>query len=293
MNNKCYIENGFFPISFSYPKNSYLYIKDQLVSNIVPKNNQVPGYKYDYDNELDYLKEYQRSYYGLTHKKAGWDCMRHLEILYSGAVPLMPDAAQIPKYTMTHHPKELYAEIYDRFEKTNEPPRESDIRIISGNFNNNLTNKAMAKYILNTINMNPKTILYVDESLPQKEDYLSMMTLIGFKQLMGTRCVEAFITPYLYDTYTPSTKTLYGQGFGYSKALPAKFISGAKGLQDINSFDLIIVGSLGRNVHLLDILEKSTVPLVYLYGEDLSPAEFGHLNLIYNSRAITFVREVY
>lgn len=293
MSNDCYKEYGFYPISFSYPKNSYLYIKNQLVSKIVPQNNQVLGYKYDYDNELDYLQEYQKSHYALTYKKTGWDCMRHLEILYSGTIPLMPDAEQIPKYTMTHHPKELYAQIYDRFQKTNEPPREEDIKIILANFNNNLTCKAMAQYVLNTININPKTILYVDESLPQREDYLSMMTLIGFKQLMGTRCVEAFITPYLYDTYTPSTKTLYGRGFGYSKTLPAKIISGAKGLQDINSFDLVVLGNLRQNVHLLDILEKSNVPLVYLYGEDFSPAELGHLDLIHNSRSTTFVREIH
>lgn len=293
MSNDCYKEYGFYPISFSYPKKSYLYIKNQLVSGIIPQDNQVPGYKYDYDNELEYLQEYQRSHYGLTHKKTGWDCMRHLEILYSGTTPLMPDAAQIPKYTMTHHPKELYAQIYDRFQKTNEPPREEDIKIISANFNNNLTCKAMAQYVLNTININPKTILYVDESLPQREDYLSMMTLIGFKQLMGTRCVEAFITPYLYDTYTPSTKTLYGRGFGYSKTLPAKIISGAKGLQDINSFDLVVLGNLRQNVHLLNILEKSNVPLVYLYGEDFSPAELGHLDLIHNSKSTTFVREIH
>jgi len=281
----CYKENGYYPISFSYPKTPYLYIKEKLIADIVPGNS------YSYSDESLYLAEYQKSYYGVTMKKAGWDCMRHLEIMVSGTMPLMADAVQIPKYTMTHHLKELYMDIYERFQRTNEPPSVEERQLISANFINNLTCSAMAKYIMKSAKVTPKNVLFIDQSLPQTEDYLSIMTLIGFKQLFGQKCVEAFITPYLYDNYQMDTKTLYGRGFGYSKVLKANTISGLKNAEDINQFDLIVLGSMTRNPNLIEFLEKQNVPLVYLHGEDFTPQQTGHTSLIHNSRAITFVRE--
>lgn len=42
---------------------------------------------YAYDGESDMHADYRRSYFGITTKKAGWDCMRHYEIAANGAVP--------------------------------------------------------------------------------------------------------------------------------------------------------------------------------------------------------------
>ena len=285
----CYNEKGYYPISLSYPKNPYIYLKDKLVADIVPGNRNA----YTFDNEGDYLKEYQRSYYGITNKKAGWDCFRHLEIMVSGAMPLMSDASLIPNYTMVHHLKDLYTDIYSRFEQTNEPPTVEERQLISANFINNLTCKAMAKYILSSINSDPKKILFVDKSLPTKEDYLSMMTLIGLKQMFGKKCVEAFITPYLYDSYQMDPKNLYGYGFGYSKILPAKDMSGLKSLEDIKEFDLVVLGDLRKNQDMIEIVEKSGVSLVAIYTEDFAPHELGHEELIHNLSGITFVREIH
>ena len=41
---------------------------------------------YSFDNEEDYYNDLSKSYYGITMKKAGWDCMRHYEIAACGAV---------------------------------------------------------------------------------------------------------------------------------------------------------------------------------------------------------------
>lgn len=286
---ECYKERGYYPISFSYPKNPYLYLKDKLVADIVPGNRST----YAFDNETDYLKEYERSYYGITSKKAGWDCFRHLEIMVSGAIPLMSDSSLIPKYTMTHHLKDLYVNIYDRFQRTNEAPSVEERQLISANFINNLTCRAMTKYILNMAGIEPKRVLFIDKSLPEKEDYLSMLTLIGLKQIFGKNCVEAFITPYLYDSYTLDPKGLYGLGFGYSRILPAKDISGLKTLEDIKDFDLVVIGDLRKNRDLIDTVEKSGVPFVSIYTEDFAPHELGHEQLIHNTSGITFVREIH
>ena len=38
-------------------------------------------------NESDYYKDYQRSYFAITCKKGGWDCLRHYEILANAVSP--------------------------------------------------------------------------------------------------------------------------------------------------------------------------------------------------------------
>lgn len=42
---------------------------------------------YAFDDEAAYRTDLQRSHFGVTMRKAGWDCMRHYEIAANGAVP--------------------------------------------------------------------------------------------------------------------------------------------------------------------------------------------------------------
>jgi hypothetical protein len=41
---------------------------------------------YPFENEADYYADLQTSRFGITTKRAGWDCMRHYEIMANGAV---------------------------------------------------------------------------------------------------------------------------------------------------------------------------------------------------------------
>lgn len=43
--------------------------------------------KYAFDSEAAYRHDLQSSLFGLTMKKAGWDCMRHYEVASNGCVP--------------------------------------------------------------------------------------------------------------------------------------------------------------------------------------------------------------
>jgi hypothetical protein len=95
-----------FPISFGAPK-------EKIVKQI-PKKTQdwgtvIPGEMstYIFDDEKSYYEDYQKSYFALTHKKGGWDCMRHYEILLNGCVPHFPDIARCPQTTMVNFPKDL------------------------------------------------------------------------------------------------------------------------------------------------------------------------------------------
>jgi len=82
------------PISFGIPEEKIVQyspkkekrwpvhiVDEELISSI-------PGshISYAFDNEKDYYSDLQKSKYGITTKRAGWDCMRHYEIAANGAI---------------------------------------------------------------------------------------------------------------------------------------------------------------------------------------------------------------
>jgi hypothetical protein len=104
------------PIQFGIPK-------DKIVSNvnIQPKNllaPLIPGRlnTYTYNSEIDYYRMYQESIFALTYKKAGWDTLRHYEILMNGCLPLFLDIEDCPNNTMKNFPKKEIIEIKDKYE---------------------------------------------------------------------------------------------------------------------------------------------------------------------------------
>eukprot|EP00613_Pedinella_sp_CCMP2098_P076496 CAMPEP_0171935478 /NCGR_PEP_ID=MMETSP0993-20121228/32950_1 /TAXON_ID=483369 /ORGANISM="non described non described, Strain CCMP2098" /LENGTH=684 /DNA_ID=CAMNT_0012576405 /DNA_START=241 /DNA_END=2295 /DNA_ORIENTATION=+ len=48
-------------------------------------------YKFGALDEHEYHRSYRLAYFGSTRKKAGWDCMRHYEILAAGSIPWFTD----------------------------------------------------------------------------------------------------------------------------------------------------------------------------------------------------------
>ena len=100
---------GVFPINFSIPK-------EKIVNTVPTKTLDwatiVPGKleTYIYDEEGPYYKGYQDAMFALTHKKGGWDCLRHYEILMNGCIPYFPDLPHSPIGTMHRFPRELILE---------------------------------------------------------------------------------------------------------------------------------------------------------------------------------------
>ena len=66
------------------------------------------AYAFGPHEESEYKRAYRESYFGSTKKKAGWDCMRHYEIVASGAVPFFDeDPTRAPSATLAFWPKKL------------------------------------------------------------------------------------------------------------------------------------------------------------------------------------------
>ncbi len=271
---QCHERHGVWPISFSYPR-APMPINEHPSALFSPIT---PGFPYSYESERDYLGAYEQAYLGITHRKAGWDCFRHVEILASGAVPLMLDAEQIPRFSMVHYPKHAMVQATEKFMINGGQPTQSTREQFRRHFDQHLTTRAMASYLLAAAGLEgAQKVLFVDERLAGHADYLSVMTLIGLKQLLGDNCLVQYPVDYIYEDTTVETKTLYGRGFGYTRALPPEARSdieraSASKLGDEEP-DVIVIGSVTRNAaRAAELLARFPAgKTIWIHGEDMPP----------------------
>jgi hypothetical protein len=133
------------PITFAIPESQLIKTtpeKTKLFGDIIP------GASYIFDNEKDYYQDYAISYYGMTYKKAGWDCMRHYEILANKCIPFFTDLEQCPPNILSTFPKELILET-NQYARINQIHPDYD-KLNNELFNytcNNLTTKHLIKQI--------------------------------------------------------------------------------------------------------------------------------------------------
>ena len=113
----------------------------------------IPGQPetYVFKEEQPYYEDYQKSYYGVTMKKAGWDCMRHYEILGNYCMPYFTDLEDCPKDTLSSFPKELLLEAKKLANNFNQEKYYTLLDKVFEHTKQHLTTKSLAKYILSYI----------------------------------------------------------------------------------------------------------------------------------------------
>lgn len=276
---ECRERHGVWPISFSYPREPHPVVdRPELLISLV-----TPGFPYTFNDERAYLQAYARAYWGVTHRKAGWDCFRHVEILASGAVPLMIDAEAVPRFSMVHYPKQAMTQALEQFTVEPGKPNGETRKSFREFFNQHLTSKAMAEYLLRAAGMaGARRVLFVDQRLPHHADYQSVLTLVGLKQVLGQHCTVMYPVDYIYEDTAAETSALYGRGFGYTRVLPASSRSdferaghqGRNPAMGLDDFDAVIVGSVSRNEEIAaDLLRRFPADrTVWIYGEDTPPS---------------------
>lgn len=148
---------GVHPIQFSIPEEKILTsrpIKKRLMAPCDPLDRST----YIYTDEASYYQQYADSYYGATMMKAGWDCLRHYEIMSQWCLPYFRALDACPPSIMTKLPKsELrliqaaidssYSGCYDMLTGI----YDALINPVMNVLRKELTTTAMAKYILDTM----------------------------------------------------------------------------------------------------------------------------------------------
>lgn len=267
-----------YPITFSIPEEKIVKSfpkKKKLLSNLIPGDLKT----YIYSTEKDYYAEYQSSYFAMTIKKAGWDCMRHYEILANGCLPYFPGIEECPLYTMVMLPKHLILRSNRLFLKMKQNLQShlkeySELWIEMMTYlREYLTTKKVTMSILQRSgHKTASKILFLSGCV--RPDYLRCLTLHGIKMCIGSQCHEYPRLPHMYTDFKGGK--LYGNGYSYSKLLDPALRNEEYDktlLEDIKTkqYDLILYGSYHRGMPLYSIVCEYYPPckIILLCGEDL------------------------
>jgi hypothetical protein len=249
------------------------------------------------------MRQYAESAIAITHRKAGWDCFRHIEILAAGSLPYMLDVAGIPAHSMVHYPLNLMTSLTEILDSGAGLPVVSNPLPLQSYVERSLTSESMAKYVLRVSGLqNATRVLFVDANLGQMADYLSLFTLIGFKQLLGSDCSVLMPVPYVYSDWGGDSSTLYGRGFGYTRILEPSVrnenesraqLVALDSVSEI-TFDAVVIGNITRNSELARelLLRFPAEKTIWIHGEDTPPL-LPETEFLLNSRTHVFVRAIH
>ena len=99
------------PISFSIPEDWLVseppaktkdFAEHVVDREVASRLGRQTDRRYTFDNEADYQADLRSSRFGITTKRAGWDCLRHYEIAASGAVPCFRELDRKPERCAPH-----------------------------------------------------------------------------------------------------------------------------------------------------------------------------------------------
>ena len=226
---KCKEKYGIYPISFSHNGIGYKDIinKRKNFATCVPGNLET----YIFKNMKDYYNDYFISKFAYTQKKSGWDCNRHLEIMFNNALVLFKDIHKCPKYTMIHYPKKLFIEINEKKEDILKDNKlfEKYLKRQTSHFMRHLTCKKMIEYMFKVTGKKIKgneKILFLDSSLSLlRDDYCSAFLLIGLKLKFKNNVDVLFPYNKIYKNENIKYDNSYGMGFGYTNILEQSYKS--------------------------------------------------------------------
>ncbi len=292
------------PISFSIPECKITHPKQNPYNKIHYLSPLIPNEPstYIYNTENDYYTQYKQSYFALTFKKAGWDCLRHYEIIANSCLPLFPNIENCPPNTMTHFPKHLcalsnalyYKYLNNALSEDFHKEYNNLLTLFYNHLLTHMTTTAMANYLIINLYVLPKSILFLSGDIGV--DYLRCLTLHGLKVKYGSMCHDYPKIKHLYKDFDNSYE-LYGKGYSCSKLLDPNihnnnYDENIETLIKSHYFDIVIYGSLHRGLPLLSMVQQYYIPndVVLLCGEDIhSP---GCCNYFLNNGCKAFVREL-
>lgn len=279
------LSGNIFNITFSIPEEKIVKkipVKDKILAPLIPGISST----YIYKTEETYYNMYKSSYFGLTKKKAGWDCLRHYEIICNGCIPVFENIENCPKNIFHEEQKKLFIKCNDIYEKMKNKNindlSQDEIDNLNNMINellnycrNNLTTENMANYILNKIKLNPTKILFLSGTNDGAigTDYLRCLILHGFKTKFGNNCHDYPLIPHIYKNIVNNSR--FNNGFTYSKLLDINYHDFEKDYKiehDIsnNYYDIIVYGSYHRGMPFKDLVFNNYNPnnIVILCGED-------------------------
>lgn len=299
---RCHEDHSVYPIWFSFPlmKVRPLLEKTKEWATIIPGDLTT----YVFTSEDEYMTDYGRSEFAHTWKKGGWDCMRHLEIIASGCIPVFRDIGKCPIYTMIAYPKTLLEAIETNYSMFDKDAYRAHLGELREHFMSFLTCGQTMKLLWKACRSDlsfPRKILFIDDDVPKKPDYLAIMTLVGLYEAWGetSKIHVPFPVNYLFDDFSKAifNPRWHGKGFTYTRCVSARARQKCPRLKrrimkHIESYDLIVYGEISRSSVLVKKI-ASRVPkkrLWLIHGRDKPPTKKELCE--WQSLGTVFVREI-
>ena len=306
-----------YPIAYSIPDElcEKKTNAEQKTSEIAPL---IPGVisTYIYSDEDSYYKMYQSSKYAITHKKYGWDCLRHYEILMNQCIPEFKDLEKCPEWTMHTFPKKQLLEIANIRKNRQLTDEEYTYKLneLSEYCAEHLTCSQSAKYVLkilcpdinfDILPLKKPNILFLSGTVGYRNvNYSRELLALGMSTILGNTFVD---TPKINVLYK-GCKNLHkyiGRGFTYGGRLIDSEIDRTNIEERIlkKEFDAVIYGKVGNKRGEIEPLENlpfwksvqekyTADKIAFLYGGDLCRNIKTDIDLQLHSKyGICFVRE--
>lgn len=277
-------------------------------STILPYNKST--YIYGLKDEYEYKRNMAHSMYGITMKKAGWDCQRHYEILAASSVPYFYGLDDVPSHVMPFLPRQLLREaklIADvAMYQTDGTPKlnmslfdqnsYSEVACCLHAFTKeHLTSRRLAEYVLRKAGVsNARSVLFlIDED--SGYDYMVSALLHGLRELLGSKVVDF---PF-YDVYyeVPPTSGAYdiikkrfvhGMGYSWAHRSPNVEVNrmNIEGRLEQHEWDVVIYGHIHRgSPYLATVLRYySKNEIIFIDGEDWASSDFSVLENLHMTR---------
>ena len=319
----CDVPYPVHPISFALPEEKFVrqhqIVKRRVIATVVPGRSHT----YIHADEQEYYDSYTESLFGLTWQKAGWDCMRHYEVIASGALPYMPDIEHLPSGTMFRFPREVMKQIL-RMPGVNHSAiaageLDDDAQLIDDHFDlvayeamlntflnytrSYLSTTGMAEYILQTAGFAihaPLRILFLGGNLT---DYQAEAILHGLRALFGNKVVDIPKRHWLYWRSSRAEEHLarqglYGKGFSYAFTMPDLSVdrTAVEARIKRRQFDVVIYGTAAVSpLPYLDLVTNvySAREIIFVDGSDNGAPQTDSLFAeVCGGRGICFRREL-
>ena len=248
------------------------------------------------------------SFYSPTLRKAGWDTLRHYEILSTLTIPYFADIESAPSTVMPFLPREMIMkgmELIDNITLTRDAHGTPQtialdkfsldryfklLCCIREHTEKYLTTKALAKYMLKkTNNEGAKRVLLLlgDTSIYDPFDFVAYSIIHGMKEILGDRVTD-YPKDFLLYEYSPfdegldryesiRKRSIHGMGYTLSRKLrdsPQINRSTEEVLKNIRekAYDVIVYLQFQRGTPFLDDVLRyyDSESIIFVDGEDVA-----------------------
>ncbi|NNC86841.1 MAG: hypothetical protein HKN82_00110 [Akkermansiaceae bacterium] len=266
-----------FPLSYAVPRSLIVEAvpeKTRLLAGAAgradPARAGAQGaYRFGPGEQDAYYRHYQESWFAETCRKGGWDCLRHLEIMMNGTIPIFAGLEDCPEWTLASYPRELLLQIRERHAPVLAGGSASVDDLDAGSLRRDaedlleftrrhLHTEAMARYFLACMGAaGARSVLFLTRV--KKPDYLCEMLLHGLRSVLGEGLVDVARRWWLYESAAPeAVGRLYGNGFTYTRHLEDRAIDRDRIASRIRAreFDLVIMANIERGTPFLKLVRQ-------------------------------------